>query len=141
LLCTTLATQPDVLFGPYGNGPMLMVERSCTHLIWNHGGSSSRFARPSFPQVINVLSPASTYFAEVLHTIHSSDPMAQTVSLFHRTAGFGRDVAEGATLLTIPFEPSHALETIAAVPESDILLVAETLRFLASYSSSRQLHC
>ncbi len=132
-LRTTLEKRPDVLFGPYGSGPMLTVARSCTRLIWNHGGASSRLARPSFPQVINVLSPASTYFASVLQAIHSADPTARTVSLFHSTTGFGRDVATGAqreaarlqmTMQAVPFEPSQALETVGTVPDGDILLVA-----------------
>jgi ABC-type branched-subunit amino acid transport system substrate-binding protein len=132
-LQTTLQKRPDVLFGPYGSGPMLAVARSCTRLIWNHGGASSRLARPSFPQVINVLSPASTYFAGVLQAIHSSDPTASTVSLFHSTTGFGRDVATGAqleaarlqmTLHAVPFAPSQALEIVGTVPDGDILLVA-----------------
>jgi len=130
---TTLEKRPDVLFGPYGSGPMLTVARSCTRLIWNHGGASSRLARPSFPQVINVLSPASTYFAGVLQAIHASDPTARTVSLFHSTTGFGRDVATGAqleaarlqmTMQAVPFEPSQALEIVGTVPNGDILLVA-----------------
>ncbi len=130
---TILEKRPDVVFGPYGSGPMLTVARSCTRLIWNHGGASSRLARPSFPQVINVLSPASTYFAGVLQAIHASDPTARTVSLFHSTTGFGRDVATGAqreaarlqmTIQAIPFESSQALETVGMVPDGDILLVA-----------------
>ncbi len=132
-LQTTLAKRPDVLFGPYGSGPMLTAARSCTRLIWNHGGASSRLARPSFPQVINVLAPASTYFAGALQAIHSSDPTARTVSLFHSTTGFGRDVASGAkreaarlqmTIQAVPFEPSQALQTVSTVPDGDILLVA-----------------
>ncbi|MEO8973178.1 MAG: ABC transporter substrate-binding protein [Ktedonobacteraceae bacterium] len=132
-LQTTLEKRPDVVFGPYGSGPMLTVARSCTRLIWNHGGASSRLARPAFPQVINVLSPASTYFAGVLQAIHSSDPTARTVSLFHSTTGFGRDVATGAereaarlqmTMQLVPFEPSQALDAIDTVPDGDILLVA-----------------
>ena len=132
-LRTTLEKRPDVLFGPYGSGPMLTAARSCARLIWNHGGASSRLARPSFPHVINVLSPASTYFASVLQAIHSSDPTARSVSLFHSTTGFGRDVATGAkleaarlrmTVQAVPFEPSQALETVGTVPDGDILLVA-----------------
>jgi ABC-type branched-subunit amino acid transport system substrate-binding protein len=130
---TALEKRPDVVFGPYGSGPMLTVARSCTRLIWNHGGASSRLARPSFPQVINVLSAASTYFAGLLQAIHSADRAARTVSLFHSTTGFGRDVATGAktqasrlqmTMQAIPFEPSQALETVSTVPDGDILLVA-----------------
>ena len=128
-----LDKQPDVVFGPYGSGPMLTMARSCTRLIRNHGGASSRLARPSFPQVINVLSQASTYFAEVPQAIHSFDSTVRTISLFHSTTGFGRDVATGAqreasrlqmTCRTVSFEPSQPLETIEMVPDGDILLVA-----------------
>lgn len=125
--------RPDVLFGPYGSGPMLTVAHSCTQLIWNYGGASSRLARSSFPQVINVLSPASTYFAGVLQSIHAFDKAARTISLFHSTTGFGQDVAAGAkreaerlqmTMQAVSFEPSQALETVSTVPDGDILLVA-----------------
>jgi len=132
-LQTALEKRPDVVFGPYGSGPMLTAARSCPRLIWNHGGASSRLARPAFPQVINVLSPASTYFAGVLQAIHASDPTARTVSLFHSTTGFGRDVTTGAKreaarlqmmVQAVSFEPSHALETVERVSDGDILLVA-----------------
>lgn len=128
-----LETQPDVLFGPYGSGPMIQAARSCERVLWNHGGASSRLAKPTFSQVINVLSPASTYFASVLQAIHSSDPTARIVSLFHSTTRFSRDVAAGAkdqaaqlqmTIHVSSFEPSQALETVGKVPDGDILLVA-----------------
>jgi branched-chain amino acid transport system substrate-binding protein len=128
-----LDKRPDVLFGPYGSGPMLSAARSCTRLIWNHGGASSRLARPAFPQVINVLSPASTYFIGVLQAIHTFDPTARTISLFHNATGFGRDVATGAqqeairlqmTCHTVAFEAPQALARVDAVPDGDILLVA-----------------
>jgi branched-chain amino acid transport system substrate-binding protein len=126
------AKQPDVLFGPYGSGPMLRVARACDRVIWNHGGASSRLAKPAFPQVINVLSPASTYFGDVLQAILASDPTVTTVSLVHSTTGFGKDVAAGATtaasrlqltLHAVAFEPSQAASCISLVPDADILLV------------------
>lgn len=131
-LQAALEKRPDVLFGPYGSGPMLTVARSCARLTWNHGGASSRLARLAFPQIVNVLSPASTYFASVLQAIHSFDPTARTVSLFHSTTGFGRDVATGAkteavrlqmTMQAVPFESSQVLQTVESVPDGDILLV------------------
>ena len=127
-----LGARPDVLFGPYGSGPMLAAARESARVIWNHGGATSRLTRPAFPQVINVLSPASTYFAEVLQAVHAFDPTAATVSLFHSTSGFGRDVAAGAVTIaptlgfevqSIPFEPSHAVLASSRVPEADVLLV------------------
>lgn len=132
-LQTALDKRPDVVFGPYGSGPMLTMARSCPRLIWNHGGASTRLARPAFSLVVNVLSPASTYFAQVLQAIHASDPAARTVSLLHSTTGFGRDVATGAkqeaarlhmTVQAVPFERAQVLEAVGKVPEGDILLVA-----------------
>jgi branched-chain amino acid transport system substrate-binding protein len=127
-----LDTRPDVLFGPYGSSTMLAAARACPRVIWNHGGATTRLARSAFPQVINVLSPASTYFAGVLQAVHAFDPTAVTVSLFHSTSGFGRDVAAGAVteagklhfeVESIPFEPSHAVQALSRVPLGDILLV------------------
>jgi branched-chain amino acid transport system substrate-binding protein len=111
---------------------MLSAARESRRVIWNHSGATSQLARPAFPQVINVLSPASTYFAGVLQAVHAFDPKAVTVSLFHSTSGFGRDVATGAVaearklhfqVQSIPFEPSHAVEASSRVPQGDILLV------------------
>jgi branched-chain amino acid transport system substrate-binding protein len=127
-----LDDQPDVLFGPYGSHPMLEAARSCPRVLWNHGGATSRLARPAFPQVINVLSPASSYFTGVLQAVRAFDPQAASVSLLHTTSGFGRDVASGAvsTALTLSFavellafEPGHAAEAASRVPQADVLLV------------------
>jgi branched-chain amino acid transport system substrate-binding protein len=127
-----LDTQTDVLFGPYGSSAMLAAARASERVIWNHGGATSRLAKPAFPQVINVLSPASTYFAGVLQAVRAFDPDAKTVSLFHSTSGFGRDVASGAVntaaalsfkVQSVSFEPSHAVSAVSSVPEGDILLV------------------
>jgi branched-chain amino acid transport system substrate-binding protein len=123
---------PDVLFGPYGSGPMLAAARATERVIWNHGGATSRLARSAFPHVINVLSPASTYFTGVLEAVHAFDPGVTTISLFHTTSGFGRDVARGAInaaiglklkVQAVPFEPSRAVATASSVPQADILLV------------------
>jgi branched-chain amino acid transport system substrate-binding protein len=127
-----LDTQPDVLFGPYGSGAMLSAARASERAVWNHGGATSRLARPAFPKVINVLAPASTYFAGVLQAVRAFDPSARTVSLFHSTSGFGRDVASGAVTVAatlsfkvqaVPFEPSHAVSVVSTVPDGDVLLV------------------
>lgn len=130
-----LDTHPDVLFGPYGSNTMLAAALASERVLWNHGGATSQLARPAFPQVINVLSPASTYFAGALEAVRTSDPQAATISLFHSTSGFGRDVATGAarvaaslnfTVQSIPFTPHDAAATAAAVPPADILLTVGT---------------
>jgi branched-chain amino acid transport system substrate-binding protein len=92
-----LATEPDVLFGPYGSGPMLEAARACERVLWNHGGASSRLRRPAFPQVINVISPASTYFSAALQAAHTVDPSITTVSLLYSTTGFGRKCCDNGS--------------------------------------------
>src|SRR5258707_4062967 len=99
-------TQPDVLFGPYGSSTMLAAARVSDRVVWNHGGATSRLSWPAFPLVINVLSPASTYFDGVLQLVRATDPGAATVSIFYGSTGFGRDVATGAanTATQLKFE-------------------------------------
>ena len=79
-----------------------------------------------------MLSPASTYFTGVLQAALAADPTVRTVSLFHSTTGFGREVAIGAaataaqlhlTVQAVSFEPSHALATASTVPDGDMVLV------------------
>ncbi len=126
-------TQPDVLFGPYGSSTMLAAARVANRVVWNHGGATSRLSWPAFPQVINVLSPASAYFDGVLQVVRATDSSAATVSIFYASTGFGRDVATGAVsaaaqlnfgVRTVSFEPGYVLESIPILPGSDVLLVA-----------------
>jgi branched-chain amino acid transport system substrate-binding protein len=122
----------DLLFGPYGSGPMLSAARATERAIWNHGGATSQLSRPAFPRVINVLSPASTYFAGVLQAVRASDAQAATLSILHATSSFGRDVAAGAAacgaslnfeVRSVAYEPHHAAAAAARLPGADILLV------------------
>ena len=125
-------THPDVLFGPDGSSTTLAAMRATDRVVWNHGGATSQLSRPAFPQVINVLSPASTYFTGVLQAVHATNPGAATVAIFHASSGFGRDVAAGAAnaaanlnfkVQAISYEPYHAAEAASSVPGADILLV------------------
>ncbi|GCE03102.1 ABC transporter substrate-binding protein [Dictyobacter aurantiacus] len=127
-----LATHPDVLFGPYGSHTMLAAARSTRRVIWNHGGATSRLSYPTFPHVINILSPASTYFVGTLQALRALDPTATTVVLCHSTTGFGRDVADGVQkaatelhfkLRSIAFKPQQATAITSEVPDADVLLV------------------
>ena len=125
-------TQPHVLFGPYGSSTMLAAMRVTDRVVWNHGGATSQLCRPAFPQVINVLSPATVYFDGVLHAVRAADPGAATVSLLHTSTGFGRDVATGAEkaatelgfeVQAVPFPPDHAVDVARTLPSADVLLV------------------
>lgn len=125
-------THPGVLFGPYGSSTTLAAARATDRVVWNHGGATSALSRPAFPHIVNVLSPATSYFTGVLRAVRDADPDAETVSVLHGSTGFGQDVASGAVdtaeelgfrTHTAPFEPGHAASVAAVLPEADILLV------------------
>jgi len=125
-------SRPNVVFGPYGSSTMITAMRATNRVVWNHGGATSQLSWPSFPQVINVLSPASTYFDRVLRAVRASDPGAATVSVIYASSGFSRDVATGAVstatklnfeVRAVPFEPNNSVETAATLPTADVLLV------------------
>lgn len=123
--------QPDVLFGPYGSSTMLAAARAADRVVWNHGGATSALRRPDFPRVINVLSPASSYFSGALRAVRAADRDAATVSVLHGSTGFARDVASGAMKTArdlgfearmASFEPGDAAEAAAVLPPADLLL-------------------
>ena len=123
-------TRADVLFGPYGSSPTLAMARATGRVIWNHGGATSALCRPDFPRVINVLSPASSYFHGVLQAVSAADPDAKTVSVLHGSTGFGEDVASGAAktardlgfeVRAVSFDSGNA--AAATVPDAEVLLV------------------
>lgn len=134
-LHAALVARPDVIFGPYGSGPMLIAARSTERVLWNHGGASSRLTLPAYPNVVNVLSPATDYFVGVLQAVRLADAHAKTVALVHAATGFGRDIAAGVQraavdlafhVEVVPFPRQRPLACVPLVPAADILLVAGT---------------
>lgn len=128
------ASRPDVVFGPYGSGPALAAAGASTGVVWNHGGATARLARPAYPDVVNVESPAYRYHAAVLETL-AAEGLAEgsEVVILNADTGFGREVAAGAAvaarrlgLLTrsVAFRPGRARDVLAKAPEGDVLLTA-----------------
>lgn len=125
-------SRPHLLFGPYGSGPARGAARATERLIWNHGGATSALHWQRYPNVVNVLSPASAYLAGPLELVRSVDGAASTVALVHGTTGFSRDVAEGARAAArrLGFDlhdtalPREEAATAArAAPDAAVLLV------------------
>src|SRR6266511_313904 len=122
-MSASTASHPDVVFGPYGSNPAVAAAAATDRLVWNHGGATSQLARPRFPRVVNVPSPASTYFRGSLQAVRAADPDARTVALLHGETGFARDVAGGARaaatalafeVRAVGFPPGQAAEFVAA---------------------------
>jgi branched-chain amino acid transport system substrate-binding protein len=129
-----LASGPHLLFGPYGSGPTLEVLGTTQRAVWNHGGAVSTIRWPVFPGVVNVLSPASSYFRGILEVVRSVEPeQGQRVAILHASSGFGADVARGAVdwarrlgfqASANPFSRGEAANLASRVPDADVFLVA-----------------
>ena len=128
------ASRPDVVFGPYGAGPALAAAAAGKGVLWNHGGATSRLARPAYPRVVNVESPAYGYLVAVLETLVAEGfAEGSEVVIMHVDTGFGREVAEGAAMAaqrlglprrSVSFSPGRARDVLAQVPAGDVLLSA-----------------
>jgi ABC-type branched-subunit amino acid transport system substrate-binding protein len=144
-------SRPDVVFGPYGSGPALAAAAASEGVVWNHGGATARLARPKYPRVVNVESPAHRYLAAVLGTL-AADGLGEgsEVVIMHVDTGFGREVAEGAAVAarrlgllqrTVTFRPGRARGVLAQVPAGDVLLSAGSFDddvTIAHWSSDRR---
>jgi ABC-type branched-subunit amino acid transport system substrate-binding protein len=128
------ASRPDVVFGPYGAGPAHAAVAAAKGVVWNHGGATARLARPAYPRVVNVESPAYRYLAAVLESL-AADGLGEgsEVVILHVDTGFGREVAEGAAVATrrlgllqrsVTFRPGRARDVLGQVPAGDVLLSA-----------------
>lgn len=124
------ASRPDVLFGPYGRGPALAVARATSRLVWNGGGATARLAAPEFENVVNIPSPAASYFEGGLAAIRDADADASSVVVVHTGKGFSGEVAGGGvaaakklgmTCAEVLFRPGHAAESLSRAPGGDVL--------------------
>lgn len=94
-LRAAVESRPHLVFGPYGSGPAVAAARATGRTIWNHGGATSALGWPDHPNVVNVLSPSSSYFHGAVGLVRAADPGARTAALRYGRTGFGADVAGG----------------------------------------------
>ena len=130
----------DLLFGPYGSGPMTSVAAATSRLIWNHGGARV----PAAHNVISVLAPADTYFHGAIRAVRQADSDVRSVCVLSSNTGFGRAVADGAVreagrlgLRVTEGRLNEAARRAAAVQQADMLLAAG--RFAEEVAAARRL--
>ncbi len=127
---------PDVVFGPYGSGPAVTAAAASIGVVWNHGGATARLARPAYPRVVNLPSPATSYLAAVLDALVADGlPAGSEIVLFHSDTGFGREVAEGSAVAAqrlglvlhpVSFRPGQGQAAFEGAPAGDVLLSASS---------------
>ena len=95
------ADHVDLLFGPYSSVLALAaaeVAAAFDRTLWNHGGSSDAMVARGWQHVVNLLSPASSYFVPLLEmAVQSAGRLVRTVALLHGARGtFPAAVTDGA---------------------------------------------
>lgn len=118
----------DVLMGPYSSGLAMRsakVAKERGQVMWNHGGALGSQAQG---MVVDILSPASTYFHGVIDYAMSRMADLRHVTIVHSTAGeFPRQVAAGALeysikrQLALPSVLTYAADTKSFSPIIDQL--------------------
>jgi hypothetical protein len=91
-----LVGRHDLVFGPYGSGPMRAVQRELAGspwVIWNHGAAA---ARPSPMRQIDVLAPAERYWCGLPEVLVDRGIDPACVVLLVASSHFSRRIAAGA---------------------------------------------
>ncbi len=91
-----LADICDIVFGPYGSGPMRAVAAAFadrSDVIWNHGGAA---AAGTGARVIDVLAPARRYWTDLPAALTRWGLPLHSVAVIQSNSPFGREVAAGA---------------------------------------------
>ena len=118
-----LAGRVELLFGPYGSGPLRAAQRALAgsgRVLWNHGGAAGRDVPGA--RVVDVLGPADTYWAGLAAVLRERRADLGAVAILHSPTGFGRATADGARAslraagsaprITAPFTAASAAEVL-----------------------------
>lgn len=147
------ADKVDVLLGPYSSGLTLRSANAANEhgrVLWNHGGALGSKAQG---MVVDVLSPAATYFGGVIDYALSRKPGLENVAIVHSTAGeFPRQISAGSLeycssrRLSLPSVLTYAADTKSFNPVIERLrqdppeLLLSVGRIEDDIEFARQLH-
>jgi ABC-type branched-subunit amino acid transport system substrate-binding protein len=114
----TVASQCDVLLGPYSTQLMRQAGRLAAEsgwLLWNHGGSGDDVEAANPGHVVSILTPTSRYAEPFLKRM-ASEGVGGTLWIVHGDGRFARQVAHGAETM------AHRLEikTVVAGPSGEL---------------------
>jgi len=92
-----LVGRAELLFGPYGSGPLRAAQRSLAGtdaVLWNHGGAAGDALADV--RVVDVLGPAERYWTGLATVLGRRGCDLDKVAIAHAPTGFGQRTAAGA---------------------------------------------
>ncbi len=124
------ATDPDLLFGPYGSGPARAMARLADRLWWNHGGAAVDPSAERTARHVDVLGASAGYLRGAVQALVAAAPDLRSVLVLHSPSGFGRAVggdgisaAHAAGLQVTVREVASPVE-LFELPPAEIVLAA-----------------
>ncbi|WP_250284468.1 MULTISPECIES: ABC transporter substrate-binding protein [unclassified Frankia] len=126
------AAGPDAIFGPYGQRSALAACAATDRVVFNIGAPSTRFVRQAFPNVVNLLSPHSTWTRGLLAAVRAADRQARRVTVLLASDDRALEVVSvvraaaarlGFEVASSVFRPGRAMIAARRVPPADVLIV------------------
>ncbi|MBX6387720.1 MAG: ABC transporter substrate-binding protein [Frankia sp.] len=129
---TATAARPSAIIGPYGRRAALAAAAATDRLMFNASAPTNRFMRQSYPKVINVAAPASTWPRQVLALVRSVDRTARKAAVLLEQGDFAVEATAGIKVAarslgfevtTSVFGPGQAALAASRLPSADVLIV------------------
>ncbi|WP_131784737.1 ABC transporter substrate-binding protein [Protofrankia symbiont of Coriaria ruscifolia] len=126
------AAEPDAIFGPYGQRSALAACAATDRVVFNIGAPSTRFVRQTFPNVVNLLSPHSTWTRGLLAAVRAADRRARKVTVLVASDDRALEVVSvvraaatrlGFEVTSSVFRPGRAMIAARRLPPADVLIV------------------
>jgi hypothetical protein len=127
-----LATNPAVVFGPFGQKAALAACRVSDRIVFNCGAPSTRFVRQAFPKVVNVVPATSAWIRPMLAAVRTADRRVRKVGMLCVESDTAAELtsvtkvaasALGFELTSTVFQPGKAAAAASRLPPADVLVV------------------
>jgi ABC-type branched-subunit amino acid transport system substrate-binding protein len=124
--------RPSAILGPYGRRAALAAFSATDRVVFNTGAPTTRFMRQTYPRVINVAAPSSTWPRQVLSLVRSADRTARRAALLLAAGDFAVEATAstkaaarslGFDVTTATFGPGQAAIAASRLPSADVLIM------------------
>jgi ABC-type branched-subunit amino acid transport system substrate-binding protein len=129
---TASAARPAAILGPFGRRAALAAFAATDRVVFNVGAPITRFMRQTYPKVINISAPSSTWPRQVLALVRSADRTARKAAVLLSAGDFAIETTAsikaagrslGFDVTTSTFGPGQAALAASRLPSADVLIV------------------
>jgi ABC-type branched-subunit amino acid transport system substrate-binding protein len=131
-MTAAVAARPAAIIGPYGRRAALAACAATSRVVFNVGAPTTRFVRQSFPNVINIAAPTSSWPRAVLALVRASDRHARKAAILLAAGDLAIETTAatkvaartlGFEVTTSAFGPGQVTVAAGRLPPADVLIV------------------